>query len=197
MNQKEGIASGSITVNVSDVPGATISGGASICEGEETLLTVDLTGTAPWTFIYEFNNINKTVTTEENTHSIPVSEAGIYTLRSVESGNCFVQLDSNTEIEVKETPTVLLSGGGGYFEGGSTTLNFDMTGDGPWTVIYSNGSQEMSFTTDDEHHEVQVDQEGIYSLVSVEANGCITESDNSIEVYLLSTASLVSDNQSI
>lgn len=43
-----------VKVNLLQLPTATLSGGGSFFEGGSVELTVDLTGSPPWTFVYTF-----------------------------------------------------------------------------------------------------------------------------------------------
>ena len=85
-----GTSSDSMTLTVLDLPDAIITGTGTICEGGGTDvdLTVNFTGTAPWTFTYTDGSTPVTITTSDNPYTLTVSQAGVYTLVDVESGGC-------------------------------------------------------------------------------------------------------------
>jgi hypothetical protein len=82
--------SGSVNLEVSDLPTATISGGDTLCgSGNVTTLKVDLTGTPPWSFIYT-NGINSVAVTGQYTtpYFIITGEQGTYTILGLQDENC-------------------------------------------------------------------------------------------------------------
>lgn len=61
----------------------------SICPGELTDITIDFTGTAPWTFTYTIDGSNPTTVSDatDNPYILTVSEAGIYQVTSLSDAN--------------------------------------------------------------------------------------------------------------
>ena len=78
------------TINVNPLPTATISGDNTICEGETSAISVNLTGTPPWSITYQRDGANDV--TENTINSTPytfnVSEAGVYTISALSDANC-------------------------------------------------------------------------------------------------------------
>lgn len=74
-----------ITVIIQPLPSATLSGGASVTQGEPANLSIAFTGQGPWTFTLS-NGV--TVTTPLNPINIPVSplETTIYTITKITNG---------------------------------------------------------------------------------------------------------------
>ncbi|MES2772530.1 MAG: hypothetical protein V4722_00005, partial [Bacteroidota bacterium] len=78
---------GSATVTVNPRPTSVISGTTTICNGDAATLTLNFTGTAPWT--YSINGA-PTVTTSSNPELVSVSPTGTttYTVTSLTDANC-------------------------------------------------------------------------------------------------------------
>ncbi|MFZ4522066.1 MAG: T9SS type A sorting domain-containing protein [Bacteroidales bacterium] len=81
---------GSTTLVVNQLPKATISGGDTLCgEGNSTVLTVNLTGVAPWSFYYS-NGITTWFVPNVNTtpYSIVATDPGVYTILAMSDAQC-------------------------------------------------------------------------------------------------------------
>lgn len=77
----------SFTITINTSPTATISGDASICSGNSTNLTLNFTGTAPWTYAI---NGGAPATTSNNPETVAVSPVSttVYTITSLSDANC-------------------------------------------------------------------------------------------------------------
>ena len=108
-------------------PTALISGGADLCPGEDATLTIEFTGSAPWTYEYALDGAGQgTVTTSDNPLTITVADAGTYTLSSVSGpGGCVGTVDGQAVVTVA-TPIVV------------TPESFDCDGTGDnYTVTFT------------------------------------------------------------
>lgn len=106
---------GSTPLTVYQLSTATISGGDTLCgEGTTTTLTVDLTGTPPWTFIYSDGLSTFTVSDQTTTpYYIVTSTSGTYTVLSITDGNCYGMTYGAAIVAVfpvPETPVIEWSG---------------------------------------------------------------------------------------
>jgi hypothetical protein len=90
VNDGFGNLNGSTAVTVNYLPGATISGGDSICDdGSYTTLAIDLTGTPPWSFTYGDGINNTTIHNQLTTpYEFNTSEEGTYTVTYVHDMFC-------------------------------------------------------------------------------------------------------------
>ncbi len=117
------------TVFKNDLPTATISGNATICEDETTNLSVNLTGTAPWDITYTdgTNSFNETIS--DNPYVFTVSDAGTYQITAVSDNNCtgtsfsgtatvvvnnLPDVDLGEDVNITITESVTLDAGAGY-----------------------------------------------------------------------------------
>jgi hypothetical protein len=110
---------GTMTILVTPLPGATISGDTTLCQGSN-LPVVVFTGSnsaGPYTFTYNINGgANQTITTPANssvvTLPVPTSVPGAFTynLTGVSVGGCTNAITAqNVTVNVIQTPTVSLA----------------------------------------------------------------------------------------
>jgi gliding motility-associated-like protein len=157
-------------VTVKQSPTATISGSGVLCQGAITPvdLTINFTGDAPWTFVYRINGVNQpAITTSTNPYTLPVTQAGTYTLASVSnsgpitctgtvSGNAVVTL---TNITSTTSVTNAICG----VDNGSVNLTVNGNGNPPYTFSWSGGQ-----TTEDINGVVP----GTYTVTITDEDGC-------------------------
>ncbi|MEM6524648.1 MAG: hypothetical protein AAF693_12675, partial [Bacteroidota bacterium] len=79
------IIGGPQMVTINPLPTATISGSTTICAGQATDLTFDLTGSSPWSITYNDGTSDLTVPAASSTHVVSVSPTSTttYTLVSI------------------------------------------------------------------------------------------------------------------
>jgi len=82
---------------------------------------------------------------------------------------------SSTVLDVRALPIATLSGTRDIFEGQSTSLNIQFTGDGPWQVSYNDSLRTLSFQTNANPHVLTVTpaRTTTYRLTAV-SNNCGT-----------------------
>ncbi len=107
--------SGNTQLTVFQLPSATIHGGDTLCgTGTSTILTVDLTGTPPWTFYYS-NGINTwyVPSVTGTPYQITASEAGNYTVLTVTDDHCTGTTSGSAAVAlfpVPPTPVISVNG---------------------------------------------------------------------------------------
>lgn len=124
------IVSGSKTCASNCNATAVISGDATICSGTSTVVSIDLTGTAPWSVTYAIDANNQTpVATSSSTYTFTTSAAGVYSLASVTDGNSCTATTSGSATITERTPlsvstaTVTCDGSNANY-----TVEFDISG---------------------------------------------------------------------
>lgn len=93
------------TINIDPIPTATISGSGLVCTNNPMPvdISVNFTGTGPWTFIYRIGGVPQPpITTSDNPYVFQSSQPGIYTLQSVSGGtaNCVGTVSGSANITV-------------------------------------------------------------------------------------------------
>jgi len=97
------------TISVHDLPAVAMSGDAEICAGETTDITLNLTGTAPWSVNYTDGINPYNLSTSDNPYLLPVSRAGIYQVTSISDVHCTgTDISGSAEIIVHPLPVVFL-----------------------------------------------------------------------------------------
>jgi len=178
-----GEVAGSATISTLEAPTASISGGASVCQGESAQLTIDLSGTAPWSITYSDGTTETTVSSSSNIYSFTAS-AGTYSLVSVEDANCSGEVAGSATISTFESPTASISGDASVCQGESAALTIDLTGTAPWSITYSDGATETTVTSSSNVYNFSASA-GTYSLVSVEDANCSGEVAGSATISTL------------
>ena len=158
-------ASASATVDVLEIPMATISGNSSICAGDVTTLTVDGGNSYLWS-------------TGFNGASINVSEAGSYSVIATGANGC----TSSAELVVVQysVPEVSITGNTTVCEGSSTTI----TANGGVSYQWSTGEAEAS---------INVNAFGIYSVTATGNGGCTATANATVFVASVPTPSISGD----
>ncbi|MEO0552232.1 MAG: gliding motility-associated C-terminal domain-containing protein [Bacteroidota bacterium] len=188
----EGTASGSANISILDKPTAVLSGDASICEGQASDLSIDLTGVAPWTVIYSDGSNQYEINASETVTIIPVDQPGTYQLVSVTDANCQGTASGSANISILDKPTAVLSGGGSICEGETSELSLALTGIAPWSVIYTDGSAQYEINSDESIINFPIAQPGTYQLVSISDANCQGIVSGSAEVIGTSAKAVLS-----
>jgi hypothetical protein len=97
---------GSTLLTVNELSAASISGGDTLCgEGTSTLLTIDLSGTPPWSFYYS-NGLTTWFVPELYTtpYTIAASEPGVYTILSLYDAHCTGTTSGSAEVIIFPIP---------------------------------------------------------------------------------------------
>jgi hypothetical protein len=157
------------TVEIVPRPTAMLSGSGAICQGSSTPvnLTVNFTGTGPWTFTPTLNGVPQTpITTSNNPHTFTVTQPGNWGLSAVSQppGNGCTGTVSGTavvaaiNIAASAAPTATNCG----LSTGSVNLTAS-NGTAPYTYIWSSGE-----TTED----LSAVPGGTYTVTVTDNNGC-------------------------
>lgn len=135
-----------IVVTVNPLPTASISGGGSICNGDNATISFTLTGTGPFTVNYtDAGGVAQSPSSATGNYSFTTSVDGTYTLTGVQDANAC----SNTatgSVNVSTVPDLAVTSPVATcdFANAEFTVTFDVSGgDGTYSV---NGENGGSFT---------------------------------------------------
>lgn len=189
-----------VTVNVIETPEAELTGGATLCAGESTDLTITFSGTGPYTFGWAIDGVEAANSpfgpTEDPVVTIPVNETGEYTLLFVENEVCDGNVSGSADVLVNPIPSGALTGGGALCDGETLDLDVTLSGTPDFTVTFgqdtdndgqANNTFEVTFDELDAIYTVST--QGDWFIVSIEDDtGCINDDQGapvSVEVVPL------------
>lgn len=169
------------TVSVNPMPTAMVSGGGNICNNgvATATVTITLTGTAPWDITYT-NGATSTTVNGINTspYTFTTSNAGIYTVTSIDDANCPGSSNGAAVVNVLPLPSVTLPAFTGVCV---NTPVFALTGGTPAGGTYSGtGVVANNFTA-------SAAGAGTHTITYTytDGNGCINTATNTITVNAL------------
>ena len=172
---------------------AVLTGHSNLCGDESAWLTVAIKGKSPWTLTWSVDGNEQTVVTEEDTLRLEAAEPGLYKLVSVfDADHFYGTVEGEAEILQREIPTAEISGHSAICGENPAEIRVDLTGVAPWTVIYTDGSQEYGIESTQPNVIEEVTQTGNYQLVSVQDAYCPGTVSGSADInyYEVPTATL-------
>lgn len=133
-----------INIDITPTPTATISGGGGICAGAVADITFNFTGTGPFDVVYSDGNQNFTLTDINDGHTVNVSPVlnTTYSLISTNDNSplqCDGIVNGTAAFVISAEPVATISGDASICLGESTDLTFNITGTGPFDVVYTDG----------------------------------------------------------
>lgn len=183
---------GTATVTVNPLPTATVSGDATICDGDTTQIQATLTGVGPWSVTWSDGVIQSGVVSSPATRSVSPSSTTVYTVTDVSDANCTGTASGSATVTVNPLPTATITGTDATIcNGGSTDLSFSFSaGSAPWTVSLSDGS---NFTTSSNPatYSVSPSTTTVYSITGLtDANSCNGTFSGSATITVLGAPSI-------
>ncbi len=164
-----------LTVNTA--PTAMLTGGGTICQGDSLLLTIELTGNAPWIILTDDNKTIEINETPWSAYYTP-EETAVYYITSVTDANgCVSEGQGLADITVNPNPVVNLGNDTTICHNHVLTLDAGSDGD---TYIWSTGETTQTIAIDS----TGVGYSGVKNI-SVEVTNsfaCVTE--DMIEVVI-------------
>lgn len=199
-NNCTGTFSGSAVVTVNQLPTAVLSGTPVICNGQNTALQINFTGTAPFVYSYsDGTTVFGPFQTSSNPANINVSPvvSTNYTLTPTVTGaGCTGNTSGNASVVVHQLPTAVASGTPVICNGDQTTFNITFTGAPPFNYAYTDGvSTYGPFVTSNTNEVINVSPTTttsytVYSISDVNCSG--TKSGQAdVTVNQLPTAAMV------
>lgn len=188
------------TIQILQAPSASISASSSgICPGDSALVTITLSGTGPWSFNYVRNSIQYSVTNyAASTYSFYEEQASSYSLVSISDVNCSGSASGSVVLNNTSSPTAILTGNVDACAGSAAALTIQLTGTAPWSLSYSDGLGNTTVSNiQSSPHQVNVNNGGTYSLVSVSDASCAGSATGSSTVVYYPSPSVDSSDVTI
>jgi hypothetical protein len=146
---------GSASVTVTTAPSivSMVTATSTICNGQSTIVTINLSGTTPYNFTYTANGLSPSTITGLNSSSysftVNPSETTNYSITSLSGPGCSSNsYGTGATLIVNPRPTAVLSGANTTCVGTSSFINVALTGQSPWILTYeSNDGITITSTT--------------------------------------------------
>ena len=166
----------SIPINVNPLPTANISGNATICGATTANLTVNFTGTPPFSLLYAIDGNQQTAINGivANPYALVANQAGTYTLNAVnDAGNC-PNVGTGTAVVTQSALTVDVTAGDALCNGGEGSIS----------VVAGGGTNPLSYTWSDAtlgNNAIVNAVAGNYSVTVTDQVGCSASATATID----------------
>ncbi|PNS21261.1 Nucleoporin POM152 [Sphaceloma murrayae] len=155
------------------------------CVGDR--LSFSLSGTAPFTIYYTFNNVARKASSTSTTFRRLAEKAGTFTITAIQDSASSCKADVNLSAKIHGLPSARVANGRAeeqdIHEGGSADIEFSFGGEGPWEFVWARstlgkgGKQGKVVEMKSEFSEERVwrlkaGEEGVYEAVRVRDRYC-------------------------
>lgn len=171
---------GSTNVSLTPLPTSNItSNNATICEGESSDISIELTGAAPWNLTYTVDGTNPVTITEINTspYILTVQDSGLYEVIALTGNTCSgTEFIGNSQLTVNPLPTAVMTEGNDQYlvrEGESMDFSLELTGEAPWTYTYViDDKNPIIINTSNSSNTIISSLEGTYEVKEISDANC-------------------------
>ncbi|MCU1349933.1 MAG: peptidase [Acidobacteria bacterium] len=172
-------AAGSAVVTIIPAATATLSGSASICgAGGSATITPTVTGTFPVTLVWS-DGFTQSVTAAGQGRTVSPASTTTYTITSVSDGGTCAGIPSGSfTVTGAMAPTATVSAGGSFCPGSNVTISAALTGTGPWSLTWSDGTVQ-NVSASPATRSVSPAAATTYTISSLTGNGCAGTSSGS------------------
>ncbi len=192
-----GVVLAPVTLTVDPLPTLGVTAVATICEGDAVSLTLNLTGTGPWEVAHDYAGAASPLVVNASpfTWNLPVSPAQSTTINfssitDVGTG-CVAGVALTSAINVNPLPGGSLANDATLCEGESADLTFTLTGNGAFTIEWSDGATTFTNAgvSDGFIEAVTPAQTATYCLdLITDANGCTFAPASCVDITVVPTA---------
>ncbi len=179
---KPGIVSGQAVISVSEL-NAEPNIVQPVCGNGDAAIQVALSGNAPWTITYTINGTQESISTDEDTLTIAVSEPGGFELVKVSDIYCENNLNINLDIAKYEIPNGIISGDTTLCQNQEAVISVELTGTAPFTFTIFDGEQEETVTTENAIYEFVTTEFKTFTLTDLQDEHCEGTVEGSATVY--------------
>ncbi len=189
----QGVVDGTADVIVNPLPEATLSGGGSLCEGENLDLQLELSGTGDWEVTIANDSgadgtidFTETVTFNNAVSTYTVSDSTLWFVDSVaDATGCVNDTDSDpVNVAVDPQPDAVFAFGDTSFcAGASVDVLIDLTGASPYTIDYSIDGTAFQTVANSDQAAITTNLSGAFCIDQVsDANGCVIAPGTCIQI---------------
>jgi photosystem II stability/assembly factor-like uncharacterized protein len=173
---------------------SSLSGATQVCTNEtETYQIINYDPAIDYTILSNTTNADATINGNTLEVNFINAASGTICLQAASSVFCNVSEEFCLPIEVLSPPLASISGDVTLCNGQSTTLFINLSGDGPWTIIYEDDTQQYTINNTNENPyplSVSPTDSTTYSLISVSTDLCQGNASGSATVHVNSVSQL-------
>ena len=173
-----------LVVSTNAPPTALVSGSATICSGDSTIIQAALSGAAPWQVTWSDSVTQSNVLSSPATRTVSPTATTPYTIAVVSDANCVGNSSGSAIVTVNARPTAVVSGGASVCIGNSVTIQAALTGVASWNLTWSDGLTQNGITTNQTSRVVSPTTNTIYSVTNVSDANCTGTASGSAAVTL-------------
>jgi gliding motility-associated-like protein len=164
-------------------PTVSLTSLAAICDGEEAEIQFDFDGNGPWNLELSLDGISYLDTVIENsTYVLNTGLEGNYVVETINDPFCPGLAGASVEVSSSSLPSAQISNGGTYCAGGSEGPEVDLTGTGPWNIVYNVNGMLDTLSSASNMAILPVSSSGSYELVTVSDANCTDQVNGSVIV---------------
>jgi len=178
---------GTATVSPRQQPTAVVSGGGAFCAGTSQTISVAFTGAGPF-FITWSDGVTQSTNNSSITRSVTPSSATTYTIASLNDNFCAGTSSGSAAFTPLPRPTAVITGGGGYCAGSTSTLTATLTGTAPFTLTWNDGTVQTVESGTVATRQVSPAASTNYFLSAVRDATCTGTSSGSVTAFPRSVA---------
>jgi sugar lactone lactonase YvrE len=141
--QGAGSSSGSSMVGIENIPRATVSGSGVVCDGRSRSIQASISSYGPVTLVWS-DGLTEVVGESNHERIVSPSSVTTYSVTSVSNARCVGESSGSATVTPIPLPTAVVSGATTICSGQSAELQVDLTGMGPWRVVWSDGLVQNS-----------------------------------------------------
>jgi PKD repeat protein len=157
----------SMSITQKAIPTANIINYTSECGNEAATLDLAFGGEGPWSLDYKLNDELYALESLEAEYALVIEEDGLLELISVHDAYCQGILNETQEIMIYETPTAIISGDAFICDEEEATVQIELSGTAPFTIVYSDGENEITVNTEASIFEFTTSEFATYTLISM------------------------------
>gem|GEM_PF-1959192 len=184
---------GCVPIVIDPLPTAHLVGGASICYGTTTTLTLHLTGKAPWQVVMNDGTNDFPITANSATFEFTVnpSVTTTYTIVSVtDANNCTNTGTGSATITVWDLPVVSAGSNSAVCLGQLLQLEANASGFGPFSFAWTGPNGFVSALQSPVIPVTTLDNQGVYTVVVTDGHGCVNSAETSVVINPLPTVGI-------
>ncbi|MFM7024042.1 MAG: T9SS type B sorting domain-containing protein [Flavobacteriales bacterium] len=167
------LGKGTVVVTLKATPTATITGAATICQGDSTQMSVALTGAANWKLKINAGGTISTVSgISGNPYKFWAKTGGTYKIDSVWDANCRAKGIDTALVVVNPQPTITTAGNTTICQGDTAKITLTLTGTAPYTIKAGIGAVTVTYTAAANSYVVPITTPGTYTIDATDSKGC-------------------------